>query len=232
MSRDKDDNLYQFTPSPPPPTGVSPPLKKAKAPRSAKGRRSRLTKTAAGLAVILGTGGGVAVTYSATSGAAASPAPAAATARAGSSYQRSTAAHPSGARWRSGPGEAHGAAGQGPMGSIHGTFTVELANGTFETIATQVGTAAAVTSGSITVQSADGFSQTYDLTSATKVLGSGQAVAVKAGDTVSLQALVSGTALTAQRVVDLTQLRAGHGPWAHGQGQPSGPDDEGGPPAA
>jgi hypothetical protein len=41
---------------------------------------------------------------------------------------------------------------------------------------------------------------------------------VKVGDTVSVQALVDGSTITAQRVQDVTQLQANRPAWGHGPG--------------
>jgi hypothetical protein len=92
-------------------------------------------------------------------------------------------------------------------------------NGTYETIDTQVGTAEDVSAGSLTVKSADGFSQTYDITTSTIVDADYEGIlSVKVGDTVSVQALVDGSSITAQRVQDVTQLQANRPAWGHGPG--------------
>jgi hypothetical protein len=92
-------------------------------------------------------------------------------------------------------------------------------NGTYETIDTQVGTAEDVSASSLTVKSADGFSQTYDVTTSTIVDADYEGIlSVKVGDTVSVQALVDGSTITAQRVQDVTQLQANRPAWGHGPG--------------
>jgi hypothetical protein len=116
----------------------------------------------------------------------------------------------------------------GPNGAIHGTFTVKGPNGGYETVDTQYGTAEAVSSSSITVKSADGFSQTYTVSSTT-VVGPGQSgiLSVKVGDTVSIEGLVSGSTINAQHVLDVTQVKVNHPSW--GSGHPTGPGGPGGP---
>lgn len=204
---DKDAELYQFTPPPPRPGG---------APR--KPRRRRLTKTAAGLAVILGAGAGGAAVASATSAGPASNTPAASAPAPGTNSSRG----PGGLRrgfLPPGPGGPMavgpiGGFGMGLGGAIHGSFTVKGPSGTYETIDTQYGTAEAVSSSSITVKSADGFSQSYSVDSSTIVDADPSGIlSVKVGDTVSIQGLVSGSTVKAERVLDVTQVKAHHPSW-------------------
>jgi hypothetical protein len=118
--------------------------------------------------------------------------------------------------------------GLGPAGAIHGSFTVKGPRGAYETIDTQYGTAEAVSSSSITVKSEDGFSQTYVVSSSTIVDAKPNGIqSVKVGDTVSVQGLVSGSSVTAERVLDITQVKAKHPSW--GSGHPFGPDGPGEP---
>ncbi len=162
---DKDAEVYAFTP-PPPRSGDSP--------RPRRRRSSRLTKTAAGLAVILGAGAGGAAVASATSSGPPTNTPAA------SASPTTTSSAPNSA-FRGGPGRrgfffpagpgpiAFGSGFAGPDGAIHGSLTVKGPNGGYETVDTQYGTAEAVSSSSITVKSADGFSQTYTVSASTVV---------------------------------------------------------------
>lgn len=121
-----------------------------------------------------------------------------------------------------------GGFGMGLGGAIHGSFTVKGPGGTYETIDTQYGTAEAVSSSSITVKSADGFSQSYSVDSSTIVDADPSGIlSVKVGDTVSIQGLVNGSTVKAERVLDVTQVKAHHPSW--GPGHPSGPDGPGGP---
>lgn len=107
-----------------------------------------------------------------------------------------------------------GGFGMGLGGAIHGSFTVKGPSGTYETIDTQYGTAEAVSSSSITVKSADGFSQSYSVDSSTIVDADPSGIlSVKVGDTVSIQGLVSGSTVKAERVLDVTQVKAHHPSW-------------------
>jgi hypothetical protein len=105
--------------------------------------------------------------------------------------------------------------GTGVNGVVHGSFTIKGPDGKYETIDTQFGTAEAVSSNSITVKSADGFSQTYQVGSGTVVDADYNGIlSVAVGDDISIQGLVSGTAVTAERVTDLTQVQANRQSWA------------------
>ena len=242
---DQDGNLYPFTPPPPPPGD----------PVRRKPRRSRITKTAAGLALILGAGAGAAAVASATtSGANTNPAGASAsttpsgttpigttpigTTPRGSGSGPSTGPVPRprrsfGPAMPGGPVRFFGFGGLGSDGAIHASYTVKGPNGDYETIDTQYGMAEAVSSGSITVKSADGFSQTYAVGSSTLVDADYNGIlSVKVGDTISIQGLVNGTTVTAERVLDVTQVQANRNSWEPGPpnipGGPGGPGGSGG----
>ena len=231
---DQDGNLYPFTPPPPPPGS----------PARRKPRRSRLTKTAAGLALILGAGAGAAAVASATTsgantnpaGASASTTPSGSTPNGLGNNGPSTGQVPRPCR-SFGPGMPGGpvrfygfgglGAGLGSDGAIHASYTVKGPNGDYETIDTQYGMAEAVSSGSITVKSADGFSQTYAVGSSTVVdAGYNGILSVKVGDTISIQGLVDGSTVTAERVLDVTQVQANRKSWE--PGPPNGPGGPGG----
>jgi hypothetical protein len=237
-SDDRDASVYPFMPapdlaqpSPPPPGGR---------PRRGRSRRARLGKTAAGLAVVLGAGAGaatVALTGSPNGGAslASQDSPASGSATSTSAPSSTTTTLPyRGKHGRPGYGPGLGPLGlvPGSLGVVHGTFTLRTPDGKFETIDTQTGTVESVGSTSITVRSADGFSQTYQVTSSTEVGAEANGIlSVKDGDQVSIEGLVSGTTVTAQRVLDITQLRQGHPSWGNGRG-PWGDDGPPGPPDA
>ena len=236
-TEDQDGNLYPFTPPPPPPSGPNP-SRPARKPR-----RSRLTKTAAGLALILGAGAGAAAVASATtSGANNNPAGATASTTPGGSANNGPSTAPGPRPRRSfGPAMPGGpmrffgfggfGVGLGPNGAVHASYTVKGPNGNYETIDTQYGTAEAVSSGSITVKSADGFSQTYTVGSSTVVDADYNGIlSVKVGDTISVEGLVSGSTVTAERVLDVTQVQANRKSWAPGPPDlPGGPGGTGGP---
>lgn len=249
---DQDATVYPFTPAPPPvtPPPVTPPSGRPRRPR-----RSRLTKTAAGLALILGTGTGVGAVVLATSSSPSSLASASAatstrapgatttdpSATTSDPAATTTTTPSSRRRWqfRGGPGglgpmsaAPFGAlGGMGQNGVIHGSYTLKGPNGDYETVDTQYGTAVTVTSTSITVKSADGFSQTYQVGPGTIVDANSDGItSVAVGDDISVQALVSGSTVTAERVVDLTQIQANGKSWAPaGGGAPFGPHPFGPP---
>ena len=227
---DKGTNaeVYMFTPPPPPPDGG----------QRSRRRRSRLTRTAAGFAVVLGAGTGAAVVTAAATGGAP-----AALASVGASTSTTTQPPTTATRtppvrpmpgWRRGHFGAWGAFAGATMGAVHGTFTVKGPNGGYETLSTQQGSVQSVSSSSLTVKSADGFTQIYEVAPSTVVDADYEGIlSVKQGDTVSVQGIVKGSTVTAQSVVDITQVgapRPGWGPQGHGPfGPGSGP---GAPPAA
>jgi hypothetical protein len=105
----------------------------------------------------------------------------------------------------------------GPLGAIHAQFTVPGPNGGYETIATQTGTVQSVSSGSVTVKSTDGYTQQYVVDPSTLVAADYEGIlSVSSGDTVVVEALVSGSTYTAERVVDTTQAQANRGSWGPG----------------
>jgi hypothetical protein len=112
-----------------------------------------------------------------------------------------------------GIGGGLGFAGIGGFGGVlHGQFTVPKASGGYQTEDVQRGTVTAVSSSSITVKSADGYSATYVVTSTTEVNAQAAGIgAVKVGDTVSLTATVSQGTATAASIFDLTSIKASRG---------------------
>jgi hypothetical protein len=130
-----------------------------------------------------------------------------------------------------GPGEFGPFAGFGPLGGIglgglggvvHGEATVPKPGGGYQTVDVQRGTVAAVSSSSITVNSADGYSATYVVESSTEVNAQAAGIGtVKTGDTVWLTATVSGGKATAASIIDLTSIRSSRGAF----GFPPGPSD-------
>ena len=96
-------------------------------------------------------------------------------------------------------------------GAIHGQITVPKAGGGYQTLAVQSGAVSAVSSSSITVKSADGYSKTYVVASSTEVNAQAAGIStVKTGDTVVLTAVVSGSEATAASIFDLTSIRSSH----------------------
>ena len=110
----------------------------------------------------------------------------------------------------------------GPIPILHGQAVLTKPGGGYQTVAYQRGDVTAVTAGSITVKSSDGFTQSYAITPTTIVGAQRDGISsVKAGDTASVIATVSGKTDTAARIIDWTLLQASHmqfgfGPGAHG----------------
>jgi hypothetical protein len=97
-------------------------------------------------------------------------------------------------------------------GAIHGQLTEPKSGGGYQTIDVQRGTVTAVSSTSITVKSADGYTASYLVTSSTEVDAQAAGIGtVKVGDTVSLVATVSDGRATAASITDATAIRASHG---------------------
>lgn len=190
-------------------------------------RRPHLAGLAAVAVLALAGGGGIAyvATHSggnastvASRGAAQSPSPSPA------------ASEPSneGGHGRFGFG-AGGFFGLGGLaGAIHGQATVPKSGGGYQTIDVQRGTVSAVSSSSITVKSADGYSATYAVTSSTEVNAQAAGIGtIKTGDTVYVTATVSGGSATAASIIDQTSIQSSRGSFgfpAGPSGQPHGGD--------
>jgi hypothetical protein len=94
---------------------------------------------------------------------------------------------------------------------LHGEAVLAKPGGGYETVAFQRGTVTAVSAGSITVKSTDGFTQTYVINGST-IVGAhrGGISSVKSGNTASVIATVSGKTFTASRIIDWTLLQQSH----------------------
>lgn len=98
----------------------------------------------------------------------------------------------------------------GLAGALHGELVVPDGNGGYRTVVVQRGKATAVGSGSITVQSEDNYTRTYDVPAGTGVnarrdgLGS-----ITTGAAVVVMADKKGSSYTATQVIDLDQLGRG-----------------------
>ena len=151
---------------------------------------------------------------------------------ASSSGQLASTPSPSPSASRSGaPGPGHrffggfgGGFGAGVAGALHGQFVVPRSGGGYQTEDTQRGSVTAVSTSSITVKSADGFTKTYQVTSSTVVDARRDGIgSVKDGHQVSVLATVSGGTATATNIQDLSLPRAGNpGPGGYGSGSTSG----------
>ncbi|MFF5991045.1 hypothetical protein [Prauserella flavalba] len=103
----------------------------------------------------------------------------------------------------------------GLFDALHGDFVVSDGTGGYETQRMQTGEVAAIDDDSLTVESDDGYTQTYEL-------GAGAGDTAERGDTVTVLATVSGDTATA------TSITSGEGGFPGGpQGRP--PGQQGGP---
>lgn len=231
---DQDARLYPFTPPPPPPSGSSggeagradaegPSGPHGSAGRRPKpSRRSRVTKAAAGLVLVLGAGSGAAVVLTSSPGQAGSLASASASTSTTNVPPSARPGRGFSSRGRSGffggglGGRGFGAFGGFPSqgGLVHATYTVQGPNGTYETLDAQVGTVESVSSSSISVKSADGYSQQYSVTSSTVVYANYDGISsVNKGDDVAVVGLVGSSGVTAERVIDITQVQSNGKSW-------------------
>jgi hypothetical protein len=161
--------------------------------------------------------GGAGVGFAATHSVAKSGAPdtaAVAAAAAASPSPSPVPAKPGGRGWRTfaggfpgaGPAFAFGAVG----GIVHGQLTVPKSGGGYQTVDVQRGTVTEVSSASITVKSADGFTASYTVSSKTLVDAEAAGIgSVKKGDSVFVTATVSGSTATAANLLDITAVKAG-----------------------
>ena len=96
----------------------------------------------------------------------------------------------------------------GLFGAVHGTAVVPKPGGGYQTIAFQNGKVTAVSSTSITLHSADGYSHSYQVTSSTLVNAQRDGIgSIKAGNQVIVTATVSGSTDTATRIIDVSLLQ-------------------------
>ncbi len=94
------------------------------------------------------------------------------------------------------------------LGALHGQFVIAKSGGGYQTIDVQNGQVTAVSSTSITLKSADGFTRSYAVASSTLVDAQRDGIgSVKVGNQASVQATVSGSAATAVSIEDLTLLQ-------------------------
>jgi hypothetical protein len=112
------------------------------------------------------------------------------------------------------PGSAIYLGGLG--GLVHGQVVLTKPGGGYQTVDLQRGKVTAVSTTSITVRSADGYTATYVVASSTIVDAQLAGISsVKTGNQVSIQATVSGSKATASRVTDLTLLLKNGGSGFH-----------------
>jgi hypothetical protein len=114
--------------------------------------------------------------------------------------------------------------GGGLFGALHGQLVVRKPGGGYQTVDVQNGQVTAVSSTSITLKSADGFTKTYAVTSSTLVDAQRDGIgSVKVGNQADVLATVSGSAVTATSVSDLTLLGQGHAGFGFGRGTSGAP---------
>ncbi len=158
-------------------------------------------------------GAGVAVAATSSS----SPTPTSTASPAPSARPPLHALPPKGVPWRIhgalpfGPAFAGpGLLGGGLFGAVHGTVVVPKSGGGYQTVTFQTGKVTAVSSTSITLRSADGFSRSYQVTSSTMVNAQRDGIgSIKDGNQVTVTATASGSTATATRIIDLSLLQQG-----------------------
>jgi hypothetical protein len=91
---------------------------------------------------------------------------------------------------------------------LHSEGVIEDSDGDFVTVRMQQGEATAVSSTSITVASADGYTSTYALNDKTIVERDGEDAAPQVGDTVHVRGTVTGSTATADMVHAMSAERA------------------------
>ncbi|WP_037808519.1 hypothetical protein [Amycolatopsis sp. Poz14] len=150
----------------------------------------RKTAIAAGVAVVIAVGGGLAI-WAGTSG--------------------NNAAAQQGPGGFGGPGGPGGFAGRGGMGgmaalrdALHGDFVVADSAGGYVTERLQTGTITELSATSVTLTSKDGYKQSYTLDSSTEKSGS-----PKSGDNVTVVAKVQGATATATSLGEAQQVGSG-----------------------
>ena len=188
-------------------------------------RRGRLLPVISVAVAALAVGGGVAFAAQHSAGTAAANTPS-------SAASSTPSASPSPHAWRGrfggfgfggGPGGLGGFGFGGFGGAIHGQLTEPKAGGGYQTVDMQRGTVTAVSSSSITVKSADGYTATYVVTSSTEVNAQAAGIGtIKVGDSVDLVATVSKGTATAASIVDASSIRASRGAFGFPAGQPPG----------
>jgi hypothetical protein len=106
-------------------------------------------------------------------------------------------------------------------GAVHGQITERKAGGGFQTVDIQQGKVTAVSSSSITIKSADGYTATYGVAKSTEVNAQAAGIAtVKAGNRVFLVATVTGGKATAASIIDITSIKSSHAAFGFPFGPP------------
>ena len=180
-------------------------------------RRSRIGTGIAIAAIGIGALGVAGTAYASSSSPAPSPSDGSRPGYGATGSSGAQQAGPPGAAPRAN-GDGHRGRGMGPGmgmgmgGALHGSFVRPKQGGGYQTVDMQRGTVTGVSTTSITVTSADGFTATYTVGSSTLVHAQRDGIAsVKAGDEVGVTATQSGGEKTATGIVDLTQVGGARG---------------------
>jgi hypothetical protein len=141
--------------------------------------------------------------------------------------------HGPGLRLRGGPGMG-GFGVAGPMGALHGEFTVPKQGGGYQTLVVQRGKVTSVSSSTITVKSDDGFSATYSVGADALVNAARDGIgSIKKSDEVSVLAQQKSGDDAALQIGDFTRmqgLRDRFGP-GHDRGPANGGPSRSGTPS-
>ncbi|MER7132624.1 hypothetical protein [Streptosporangium saharense] len=90
-------------------------------------------------------------------------------------------------------------------GTLHGEFVLPSKDGCGFTVLSQTGEATALTEGSVTVRSQDGFEKVYTIDDSTKVYAGRRGNEIRQGDWISVTATATGETATAAHVFDLSR---------------------------
>jgi hypothetical protein len=177
-------------------------------------RSSRRPSVLAGVAVVALLGGGAAAFAVTNSSAPSANVPSSvAAAPAHAPAAQGPAGHAMFGRFGGGPRFG------GPSALQHGQFTVAKPGGGYVTIDVQSGDVTAVSNGSITLKSSDGYTHSYAIVGSTMVDAQrGGIASVKTGNQAFVLATVSGSSTTAVSIRDLTLLKQTHQAFGFGQG--------------
>jgi hypothetical protein len=187
----------------------------------------RLTRTAiiSGVAAVILVVAGISIAVAQTS--ASSTTPSTTVPSAGPNIGK----HGGGFRGRGGfgPFGGPGKFGMGGMrGIIHGEFVRPNGSNGYQTVDVQTGQVTSVSSSSITLKSADGFTKTYSVTTNTLVDAGRDGIgSVKKGDNATVDAVVTGSTSEARNINDLTNLAALRQHWAPQPPAPNTPSSTG-----
>ncbi|WP_326566898.1 hypothetical protein VSH64_34315 [Amycolatopsis rhabdoformis] len=169
----------------------------------------RKTAIAAGVAVVIAVGGGLAIWAGTSSNDASAQ-------QSPGGFRGPGGTGGPGGFGQGGPGGQRGAFGGAAAlrDALHGDFVVTDPTGGYTTERLQTGAITEISATSVTLTSKDGYKQTYVLTSSTQQ----SSTAPKTGDNVTVLAKLSGTTATATSLEPVTTATGRGGqPGANGQ---------------